>query len=225
MKDIRKKLFELQDLKYKEFHGSLCPNVDNIIGVRTPKLKEIAKQIAKEDYKEFLDSVEDKYYEELVLQGLVIGYAKTDIKNIFEYLEKFVPKINSWAVCDITCGNLKITKKYMKEMWKFLEKYINSTKEYEIRFALVMYLDYFLTDEFIDEILVKINKITNKEYYVQMAIAWLVSIAYIKQKEKTEKFLENNNLDKFTQNKSIQKICESYRVSNEDKEKVRKYKK
>lgn len=225
MEDIRKKLFELQDLKYKEFHGSLCPNVDNIIGVRTPKLKEIAKQIAKEDYKEFLDSVEDKYYEELVLQGLVIGYAKTDIKNIFEYLEKFVPKINSWAVCDITCGNLKITKKYMKEMWKFLEKYINSTKEYEIRFALVMYLDYFLTDEFIDEILVKINKITNKEYYVQMAIAWLVSIAYIKQKEKTEKFLENNNLDKFTQNKSIQKICESYRVSNEDKEKVRKYKK
>ncbi len=225
MEDIRKKLFELQDLKYKEFHSSLCPNVDKIIGVRTPKLKEIAKQIAKEDYKEFLQNAQDEYYEELVLQGLVIGYAKISIEDTFKYLEKFVPKINSWAVCDITCANLKITKKYMNEMWKFLEKYINSDKEYEIRFALVMYLDYFLTDEYIDNILRKIDKITNKEYYVQMAIAWLVSIAYIKQKEKTEAFLQNNKLDKFTQNKSIQKICESYRVSNEDKEKVRKYKK
>lgn len=225
MEDIRKKLFELQDLKYKEFHSSLCPNVDKIIGVRTPKLKEVAKQIAKENYKEFLQNAQDEYYEELVLQGLVIGYAKISIEDTFKYLNEFVPKINSWAVCDITCANIKITKKYMKEMWKFLEKYINSNKEYEIRFALVMYLDYFLTDEYIDDILRKIDKIENKEYYVQMAIAWLVSIAYIKQKEKTEVFLQNNKLDKFTQNKSIQKICESYRVSNEDKEKVRKYKK
>ena len=225
MEDIRKKLFELQDLKYKEFHSSLCPNVDKIIGVRTPKLKEIAKQIAKENYEEFLQNAQDEYYEELVLQGLVIGYAKISIEDTFKYLEEFVPKINSWAVCDITCANLKITKKYMEEMWYFLEKYINSKKEYEIRFALVMYLDYFLTDEYIDDILRKIDKIINKEYYVQMAIAWLVSIAYIKQKEKTEVFLQNNKLDKFTQNKSIQKICESYRVSNEDKEKVRKYKK
>lgn len=225
MEDIRKKLFELQDLKYKEFHSSLCPNVDKIIGVRTPKLKEIAKQIAKENYEEFSQNAQDEYYEELVLQGLVIGYAKISIEDTFKYLEEFVPKINSWAVCDVTCANLKITKKYMEEMWNFLEKYINSKKEYEIRFALVMYLDYFLTDEYIDDILKKIDKITNKEYYVQMAIAWLVSIAYIKQKEKTEVFLQNNKLDKFTQNKSIQKICESYRVSNEDKEKVRKYKK
>ena len=225
MKDIRKKLFESQDLKFKEFNSSLCPNVDKIIGVRTPKLKEIAKQIAKENYEEFLQNAQDEYYEELVLQGLVIGYAKISIEDTFKYLEEFVPKINSWAVCDVTCANLKITKKYMEEMWNFLEKYINSKKEYEIRFALVMYLDYFLTDEYIDDILRKIDKITNKEYYVQMAIAWLVSIAYIKQKEKTEVFLQNNKLDKFTQNKSIQKICESYRVSNEDKEKVRKYKK
>lgn len=225
MEDIRKKLFESQDLKFKEFHSSLCPNVDKIIGVRTPKLKEIAKQIAKENYEEFLQNAQDEYYEELVLQGLVIGYAKISIEDTFKYLEKFVPKINSWAVCDVTCANLKITKKYMEEMWNFLEKYINSNKEYEIRFALVMYLDYFLTDEYIDDILRKTDKITNKKYYVQMAIAWLVSIAYIKQKEKTEVFLQNNKLDKFTQNKSIQKICESYRVSNEDKEKVRKYKK
>ena len=121
--------------------------------------------------------------------------------------------------------NNKSPKKHMKEMWEFLEQYINSKNEYEIRFALVMYLNYFLTDDYIDKILCKIDKITNKEYYVQMAIAWLISFAYIKKKEKTQKYLLDNNLDKFTLNKSIQKICESYRVSNEDKEKLRKYKK
>ena len=225
MEDIRSKLFELQDLKYKEFHSGLCPNVDNIIGVRVPKLREIAKEISKKDYDEFLKNVKDEYYEELVLHGLVIGYSKISIEDTFKYLKEFVPKINSWAVCDTTCSNLKITKKYMKEMWNFLEQYINSNKEYEIRFALVMYLNYYLTEEYIDEILKRIDKIANKEYYVQMAIAWLISFAYIKQKEKTEKYIKNNKLDKFTLNKAIQKICESYRVTEQEKEHLKKYKK
>lgn len=225
MEKIKKQLFELQDLKYKEFHSSLCPNVDKIIGVRVPKLKEIAKKIAKEDYKNFLDNIEDYYYEELVLHGLVIGYANITIEETFQYLEKFVPKINSWAVCDTTCSNLKITKKYIKEMWEFLDKYIKSNKEYEIRFAIVMYLNYYLTDEYIDIILENIDSITSKDYYVQMAIAWLISCAYVKQKERTLIYFDKNNLDKFTQNKSIQKICESYRVDEQEKQKIRKYKK
>ena len=225
MENIREKLFKKQDLKYREFHSSLCPNVDKIIGVRVPELRKMAKEIATIGYDKFLLQSNDEYYEELLLQGLVIGYAKISIEETFKYLKNFVPKINSWAVCDTTCSNLKITKKYMKEMWEFLEQYINSKNEYEIRFALVMYLNYFLTDDYIEEILIKIDKITNKEYYVQMAIAWLVSFAYIKQREKTEKYLLDNNLDKFTLNKSIQKICESYRVSVEDKEKLKKLKK
>lgn len=225
MNKIRKSLFEKKDLKYKEFHSSLCPNVDKIIGVRVPKLRKMAKEIATTNYEEFFAQVEDEYYEELLLQGLVIGYLKVPIQQIFKSLKIFVPKINSWAVCDTTCSNLKITKKHMQEMWKFLEQYANSNKEYEIRFALVMYLNYYLTEDYIQEILQKIDNIKSKEYYVQMAIAWLVSFAYIKQKEKTEKYLLNNNLDKFTLNKSIQKICESYRVSDEDKKKLIKLKK
>lgn len=225
MNKIREKLFEKQDLKYKKFHSGLCPNVDKIIGVRVPELRKMAKEIAVKDYAQFLQICKDEYYEELVLQGLVIGYAKISIQEAFEYLKMFVPKINSWAVCDTTCCNLKITKKHMKEMWEFLEQYINSKNEYEIRFALVMYLNYYLTEEYIDEILQKVEKITNKEYYVQMAIAWLISFAYIKQKDKTEKYLQKNNLDKFTQNKAIQKICESFRVDEKNKEKLRKLKK
>ena len=218
VEDIRKRLYELQDLKYKEFHSSLCPNVDNIIGVRIPDLKKLAKEIAKNDYKEFLRNVKDEYYEELVLHGLVIGYAKITIEETIEYLKEFVPKIDSWAVCDTTCSNLKITKKYQKEMWNFLENYIKSNKEFEIRFVVVMYLNYYLTEEYIDKVLERIDKITSKDYYAQMAIAWMLSFAYIKQKDKTLNYIKNNNLDKFTQNKTIQKIYESYRVSKEEKE-------
>ena len=222
MKEIREELFAKQDLKYKEFHSSLCPNLDKIIGVRVPELRKMAKEIATTNHSEFLKNAQDEYYEELLLQGLVIGYAKISIQETFKYLKKFVPKINSWAVCDTTCSNLKITKKHMEEMWNFLETYINSENEYEIRFALVMYLNYYLTEEYIDRILEKINKITNKQYYVQMAIAWLISFAYIKQKEKTKKYLLKNNLDEFTLKKSIQKIRESYRVSDKEKEQLKK---
>ena len=224
MNKIREQLFEKQDLKYKEFHSGLCPNVDKIIGVRVPELRKMAKEIVLKDYEQFLEQAQDEYYEELLLQGLVIGYSKISIEETFKYLQKFVPKINSWAVCDTTCSNLKITKKHMKQMWNFLEQYINSKNEYEIRFALVMYLNYYLTEEYIDLILKKIDIITSNEYYVQMAIAWLLSFAYIKQKDKTEKYLFKNNLDKFTQNKAIQKICESYRVSDNDKKRLKKLK-
>lgn len=224
MEDIRKKLYELQDLKYKEFHSSLCPNVDNIIGVRIPDLRNLAKEIAKNDYKEFLRNIKDEYYEELVLHGLVIGYAKITIEETIEYLKEFIPKIDSWAVCDTTCSNLKITKKHQKEMWNFLDNYIKSDKEFEIRFAVVMYLNYYLTEEYIDKVLERIDKITSKDYYAQMAIAWMLSFAYIKQKDKTLEYIKNNNLDKFTQNKAIQKICESYRVTKEEKEDLKMYK-
>ena len=130
MEEIRKELFKLQDLKYKEFHSGLCPNVDKIIGVRVPLLKEIAKKIAKEDYKNFLENIKDEYYEELVLHGLVIGYAKITIEETFKYLEGFVPKINSWAVCDTICSNLKITKKLINEFSsKFVDNPIKDIKD------------------------------------------------------------------------------------------------
>lgn len=225
MDNIRKQLFEKQDLKYKKFHSSLCPNIDKIIGVRMPELREMAKKISIQNYVKFLNEGQEEYYEELVLKGLVIGYANISIEETLKYLKKFVPKINSWAVCDTTCSNLKITKKYMSEMWEFLKQYLVSKNEYEIRFVIVMYLNYYLTDEYIDEILQEIDKIKNDDYYVKMAIAWLISFAYIKQKDKTEKYLQENNLDKFTQNKAIQKICESYRVKKEDKDMLRMLKK
>lgn len=223
--DIREKLFSMQDLKYKKFHSSLCPNTDNIIGVRIPQIRNLVKEIITSDYKKFLDNNIPKYYEELVLQGLIIGNAKLSLDETFYYLEKFIPKINNWAVCDTTCSSLKIAKKNLDVMWIFLQKYLNSEQEFEIRFGLVMLLDYYLDDDkYIDKIFKIIDDINHEGYYVKMAIAWLISVAFIKQKEKTREYLMNNQLDKFTYNKSLQKIIESYRVSQKEKEEIIKLK-
>ena len=127
--EIRKKLLEMQDLKYKQFHSSLCPKVDNIIGVQVPKLRNIAKDLAKENSKDYLELEDITYYEEKVIQGLLIGISRLSIEETKKYLEKFIPKIDSWAVCDVVCSSLKIVNEYQKIMWDFLEKARKDNKE------------------------------------------------------------------------------------------------
>lgn len=219
--EILAKIYELSDKKYKEFHGSLCPNTKNIIGVRVPILRKFAKEIVKEDFKTYLENAKDDYYEEVMLQGMVIGIAKIDFEQTKQYLTKFIPKIDNWAVCDITISGLKIIKKYQKEMWEFLQEYLKSKKEFELRFAIVTMLNYYITEEYIESVLKILNNVKHEGYYVKMAVAWAISIAFIKFPEKTMKLLENNNLDDFTYNKSLQKIIESYQVDENTKQKIR----
>lgn len=210
------------DEKYREFHSKLCPTIDNILGVRVPVLRKIAKDLSKGDWQKTIKEIENISYEETLVEGLIIGYAKMPTADKLEYVKRFVPKIDNWATCDVFCSNLKIKEKDV--LWDFLNNYIKSTNEFELRFAIVMYLDYFLTEEYIDTVLENIDNIKSDKYYVQMAIAWLISVAYIKQKETTKKYLENNNLDDFTYNKGLQKIIESNRVTKEEKEKIKRQK-
>lgn len=221
-KELNELLQENVDEKYREFHSSLCPGTENIIGVRVPVLRKIAKDISKGDWRKVISEIDNKYYEETMIEGLIIGYAKMPVEEKFEYIRNFVPKIDNWAVCDIVCSSLKIKEKDV--LWKFINTYLESEKEFELRFVVVMYLDYFLTDKYIEQVLKNVDKIKSDKYYVQMAIAWLVSVAYVKQREVTEKYLLNNNLDTFTYNKALQKITESNRVEKEDKEKIKSLK-
>ena len=222
--EIRKNLFEMQDLKYKEFHSGLSPKVDNIIGVQVPKLREYAKELYKNNKLEDI-KIGDKYQEELMLTGMIIGLqTKEPIDKVIKQIDNFVPKINSWAVCDIFCTGLKITKKYPKEIFKLIEKYLESSKEFEIRFSIVMLLAYYINDEYIDKTLEILDNIRSDNYYVQMANAWAVSVALVKYYDKTIKFLGNCKLDDFTYNKGIQKAIESYRITDEQKNYLRKMK-
>lgn len=216
-KKIRQQLINLADQKYKQFAINLSPGIENILGVRLPLLRNIAKDLSKDNSKEYLNNNDFKYYEELMIQGLIIGYLKVDNEIRFKYIKDFIPNINSWGVCDSFCSNLKFTKKNLSEVWNFILPYTLSENEFEIRFAVVMMLNFYILEDYIDDVLNILNNINNDGYYVKMAVAWAISYAYIKFPEKTLNLFKNNNLDKFTYNKSIQKIIESNRVSKEDK--------
>lgn len=225
--EIREQLIKLSDEKYREFHSSLCPNTNNIIGVRIPKLRNFAKELLKEiDWKEFLNNAWNDYYEEIMLQGMIIGLVskKGNIEEFIPYINEFVPKIDNWAICDTFCAGLKITENNLEYIWSYIQKYLSSDKEFETRFAVVMLLDYYLKEEYIDDVLKILNNIKNNKYYVEMAIAWAISIAFVKFEKKTMEFLKKNSLSDFTYNKSIQKIIESYRVNEKNKEKLKKMK-
>ena len=222
--NVRDKLFELQDLKYKEFHSGLCPNNDNIIGIRIPILRKLAKELYKED-KEILTKIDDKYYEEVMLQGLIIALSTESVDKKLLLIKDFIPKIDNWAVCDIFCSSIKIKKSEKEEYYNFIKKYCNSKKEFELRFLLIMLLDHYLEEEYLDDIYLTIKSIKSDKYYVNMAIAWLLSISYIKYPKYTLLNLDSLGLDKWTYNKTLQKIIESRRVSSEERDTLRKLKK
>ena len=224
---IKEELKQLADEKYREFHKGLCPGTENILGIRVPVLRDYAKKLAKEyEIKELLKNIDNEYYEEIMLQGMLIGLEKdNDMQDILKDIEEFVPKIDNWAVCDVFCAGLKITKKHKKEMWDFLQAYVTSGKEFEIRFGVVMILDYYITEEYLKKDFSIFDHIKSNQYYVQMAVAWAISVCLIKFYDKTIEYLKQTKIDKFIYNKALQKAIESYRISQEQKVELRKMKK
>ena len=224
---IKQELKQLADEKYREFQKGLCPGTENILGVRVPVLRNYAKKLAKEyEIRELLNHIDNEFYEEIMLQGMLIGLKKDkDIQNILKDIERFVPKIDNWGVCDVFCAGLKITKKHEIEMWNFLQKYVTSDKEFEIRFGVVMILDYYITEEYLEKNFAIFDYIQSDKYYVQMAVAWAISICLIKFYDKTIEYLKQAKIDKFTYNKALQKAIESYRISDEQKAELREMKK
>lgn len=224
LEEVRKQLFQLQDLKYQKFHSSLCPGVSNIIGVRTPDIRKTVKMLLKEDFKKYIMDPNKKYYEEIMIEGLLIAEARIPLIEKEKYLDQFIPKINCWAITDICATSFRFKKEELAPLWNYLKRYENSNSEYELRFLIVMWMDHYLIDDYIDEVLKKIDSIHSSYYYVNMAIAWLVSTSYIKYPKITMRYLNKNNLEDWTYNKAIQKIIESNRVESKVKKKFRKMK-
>lgn len=214
-------LLSLQDIKYKEFHLGLVQNSKyEIIGIRLPILRQIAKEIT--NCEEFLNITEDKYYEEIMISGLVISHIK-DEKIFNKYFKEHIKKIDNWALCDTFCQSIKIIEKYPDKYFKEAIKLSLTKKEFTSRVGLIM-LFHFIDKKYLDTIFNTINNITIDDYYNNMAIAWLVCEIYTKYKKEATNFLKNNNLNKFTQNKTISKINDSYRVTKEDKNLLKQYK-
>lgn len=216
----------MADSKYKEFHSGLCPGTNNILGVRVPVLRKYAKEFIKASPNTSYKQIDDEFYEEVLLKGMLIGLtAKNDFEANIKELEYFIPKIDNWAVCDIFVAGLKFIKKNPQCYWNFTKSYVKSSKEFEKRFAYVTLLDYYITDEYIDEVLKILVSEQSQEYYVYMAVAWALSVCLIKYYDKTVEAMKSSYLNKITYNKAIQKACESYRIDNTKKEILKKMKK
>lgn len=221
---VKERLIALAEGNYQVFSSSLIPGCNNMIGCRIPGLRSLAKEICKTDFRKYLENPAEDYFEETMLQGFVIGYAKMDIDERLFYAAEFIPKIKDWAVNDGFCSTFKAAIKNREKVWDFLLPYAKSEKEFEIRVAAVMYMDYYLTEEYIDKVLEMLFSMKQDDYYAMMGIAWALATAYAKFPEQTRAALDWD-WPKATLNKAIQKMCESFRVSEEDKIELRKRKK
>lgn len=227
--EVRRQLEALAEPGFCSFTKSLMPGVENVIGVRLPLLRRIARKIAKADWREYLNEVSDSSYEEIsyeeiMLQGMVIGCLKEEPEMILELVRGFVPKIDNWSVCDSFCAGLKITKEIPDRMWEFLQDYLKDSRPYYLRFAIVMMIQYFIDEEHICRVLALLDGIRREDYYVKMAVAWAVSICYVKFPEPSMDYLKKCCLDDFTYNKALSKITESLCVDKETKQVIRKMK-
>ncbi|MBQ6381478.1 MAG: DNA alkylation repair protein [Clostridia bacterium] len=214
---VRQQLFALQDKEYAAFTAKLIPNIapEQVIGVRLPQLRTLAGQLAREDCSDFLSAVPHRYLEEDHLHSFLIARRK-DFESCIAAVEAFLPFINNWATCDSL--RPKCFARHKEQLLPYIEKWLASAQTYTVRFAIGMLMCHYLDADFQPEYLQWVAQVQSEEYYVNMMRAWYFATALAKQYESTLPLIESKTLDTFTQNKSIQKARESFRVSAEQKE-------
>ncbi len=222
--DLLSYIEDLQEAEYRDFNKKLIPGEEHILGIRMPVLRKMSKEIIEGNWREYLSVCEDTYHEELLLQAIIISSINSEYNEVEKYIVKFVPKIRNWSICDTFCSGLKVAKLNKERVYKLVKENIYSENFWQVRFAIVMLLEYYIDEAYLKDIFSFCDDINSEEYYVQMAIAWLISMCYVKFEGETLNYLNNNNLDNFTYNKALQKIVESYRVDNEKKKIIRSMK-
>lgn len=224
--NIDDKLYLYIDNNYKKFHEKICQTNYEILGIKIPILRKLAKELLKEyNYIDILNNLNNNYYEHIMLKGLVIANVKISYEEKLKLINEFLPLIDNWGICDIFCAELKFIKKNYKAFLDYLLN-LNKTSEYYQRFYIVVLLDYYINDEYIDFVLYEMLNIKSDFYYTKMAISWCISICLIKYFDKTINYLKINKdkIDKWIYNKALQKGIESYRISQENKEILKKMK-
>ncbi len=218
MVDITTELFELQDLKYRDFHAKLMPTVDvaKIIGIRVPQLRRFSKEFAKRtESKKFLKELPHKYYEEDNVHAFLIEQIK-DFDQCVSALDEFLPYVDNWATCDGMSP--RVFAENTDKLLPKIEEWLKSKHTYQVRFAIGMLMKFYLDAHFNVKHLDMVASVRSNEYYINMMIAWYFATALAKQWTSTIVYIENHRLEKRTHNKAIQKARESFRISAEQKE-------
>lgn len=194
------------------------------LGVRTPDLRNLAKEITGSSNKEDFLNFEPKSYEELTIQGFVI--ASLPYEEMKNRLPKYAAKIDNWATTDMVCSSIKTIKKHREDFLPVIDEFLKSSHEFTVRTGLICLKAYYITPDYLAVIFDRITSVKDREeYYIKMAVAWLVSECFIKFPDETWGYLKSGILPTWTQNKSISKIRDSYRVPKEVKDQLLSLKK
>lgn len=229
---IKEHLLKMAAHGHKAFAESLNPGVEHILGLRIPELRLLAVRIAKTDWECYLRTADTFYMEERMLYGMVLGSIRPDddIEIYLHRITSFVWIINSWSVCDTfrIGGGSKFIKAHSQRLWQYFSGWLEAKGEYERRFGIVMLMQYFVDEEHIETLLNAFDGMNagnrndpSDDYYVKMALAWTLSVCYVKFPAQTMEYFKRSTLDDFTYNKTLQKITESYRATNEQKTIIR----
>ncbi len=244
--DIRKKLENMAEEGYQKFSSSLIPGVQGMLGIRLPQLRKFAKEIAKSDWRKASEE-EDYYFEERMLRGMVLSYASKDMEEMLPYIEAFIPLVDNWSICDSVFMGMEIFQKDRERAWKFIEPYLQSDKEFEIRVALIIMMQHLLKCDkngkkiarlrtvdvadmenvseeaglYVERVLEAVDQVDTIDYYASMAASWLIAEAFCCYPYHTHEYMNNCNLDDRTYNKGIQKIVESRIPTDEVKDLLR----
>lgn len=214
MNQIQEQLKSLAEEQYRQFNKKLCPDAGReMLGIRIPVLRRLAKEMLKADWQAYLTEDTERYHEEVLLKGLIIGGAKIPLEDKLTLVRQFVPKIDSWQISDTFCPALKLKNEDLDRVWYFILPYTRSKQEFDVRFSVIMMLDYYITQNWAANVLDVLDTIRHEGYYARMAVAWTVAELGVKFNAMTMAYLKGeNHLDRFTYNKALQKMRESYRI-------------
>ena len=217
MKEIVDLLYSKQDVKYRDFQAPLFPNIDKekMIGVRTPELKKLAKELNGRDLaKRFIETLPHDYFDENQLHAFLISLSK-DYQTCLKEVDRFLPYVDNWGTCDQLSP--KVFAKHKDELIVSIKRWIKSKHTYTVRFAIGMLLALYLDDYFKEEYMELVSTVKSEEYYINMMIAWYFATALAKQYKNAIKYIEGKKLSPWVHNKTIQKAVESYRITDEQK--------
>ena len=215
--EIKETLFAQQEAAYRDFQAKLIPTIDKetVIGVRTPALRKLAKQLAKrEEIGAFLEALPHTYFDENQLHAFIVSERK-EFERCVEEVNRFLPFVDNWATCDQMSP--KVFKKHRQELLPYISEWIASGKTYTVRFGIGMLMEHFLDEDFDPAYPGMVSRVRSEEYYVNMMIAWYFATALAKQYKAVLPYIEEERLSPWTHNKAIQKAVESYRITAEQK--------
>ena len=223
MEEIQKHLFELQDIKYRDFHSRLMPDTDKetVIGIRVPVLRKYAKSIAGTELSEkFIKELPHHYYEENNLHMMLITGIK-DYDICISEIERFLPYIDNWATCDFPAP--KCFENHKEDLLPVIKRWIDSSETYTIRYGIGMLMRLYLDADFDPEYVRIVAEVKSDEYYVNMMIAWYMATALAKQWDAVIPYIEEHRMSDWVHRKTIQKAVESYRITDEQKRYLKGY--